>query len=430
MQRISQALNNKENTLKGSSVVSIENKELCKIRTITAFLSLGADKKGWNQEVGKASRFCSDLSNEFQESGYTVQSVRIVTNPFGEYLNTGSLECAREDLSYLSNLLKASDTSGLRVRFAIGEARTKAEIRLLPELVREFGDLCNVCVNVEMDDFGVLDNDLIQSSAEAVSEISRITPRGEGNFNFTVNFNCDPLIPYFPAGYHRKTLGNRFVVGLETPDLLVEALKNFNRGNGSKKHNDLFKGYYEVMRSALQHHISNIKKTIDRSSMDKGFKFSGFDSSAAPSKNCASMVEVYEQMGVPYFGASGTVEASSLLTRVFKSIKDVELVGFSGLMLALTEDTGLARGTVRSDFDIRSLLTYSAVCGIGLDTVPIPGDTPMEKIAALMRDTGTMAFRLNKPLTVRVFPVPGLRAGDMTAFESDDLCNCAVLAVP
>jgi uncharacterized protein len=76
------------------------------------------------------------------------------------------------------------------------------------------------------------------------------------------------------------------------------------------------------------------------------------------------------------------------------------------------------------------LLTYSAVCGIGLDTVPIPGDTPIEKIAALMRDTGTMAFRLNKPLTVRVFPVPGLKAGDKTAFESDDLCNCAVLAVP
>ncbi|MDC9727299.1 MAG: DUF711 family protein, partial [Candidatus Thioglobus sp.] len=38
--------------------------------------------------------------------------------------------------------------------------------------------------------------------------------------------------------------------------------------------------------------------------------------------------------------------------------------------------------------------------------------------------------RLNKPLTVRLFPVPGLNAGDLTAFESDDLCNCAVLSVP
>jgi uncharacterized protein len=411
-------------------MLSMKNKDLCKVRTITTFISLGKEKKNWKQEIRKASKFCSDISRKLIKNNYSVQSVRIVTNPFGEYLNTETLESARSDLSYLSNLLTSSDISGLRVRFAIGEARTDNEISLLPELIREFGDLCNVCVNVGLDNYDILDNDLILRSAEAVSEISNITPRGEGNFNFTINFNCEPLIPYFPASYHRKELGRCFVVGLETPDLLVEVLKDFNESSPSLCHNDLFKGYYEVMSSALQYFITDIKCLIDTASLDKDFIFSGFDSSAAPSKNCSSIVEVYEQMGVEYFGASGTVEASSLLTRVFQSVKDVELVGFSGLMLALTEDTGLAQGTIDSHFDIRSLLTYSSVCGIGLDTVPIPGDTPIEKIAALMRDTGTMAYRLNKPLTVRVFPVPGLHAGDMTAFESADLCNCAVLAVP
>ena len=406
-----------------------KNKDLCRIRTITTFLSLDKGKESWEKEILKASHFCLDLSKVFHKNDYTVQSVRIVTNPFGEYLNTENIESARKDLAYLSNLLNSSDMSGIRIRFAIGEARTRREIEMLPELVKEFGDLCNVCVNVNLDDYGVLNNELIQRASKAVVKISKITPRGEGNFNFTVNFNCDPLIPYFPASYHRKELGNRFVVGLETPDLLVNVLKEFNQID-THNHNDLFKGYYDAMSKALQYHISTIKNIIDRANIDKVFSFSGFDSSAAPSKNCASMVEVYEQMGVEYFGSSGTVEASSLLTKVFKSIKDVELVGFSGLMLALTEDTGLAQGTINSNFDIRSLLTYSSVCGIGLDTVPIPGDTPIDKISALMRDTGTMAYRLNKPLTVRLFPVPGLKAGDITVFESDDLCNCAVLAVP
>lgn len=410
--------------------MNYKNKALCRVRTITTFISLGQNKETWEKEILTASQFCADLSHDFQKHGYTVQSVRIVTNPFGEYLTTDSLEGARNDLAYLSDLLNASDTSGVRVRFAIGEARTKREIEMLPELVKEFGDLCNVCVNVNRDEFDILDNELIQLSSEAVVQISKLTPRGEGNFNFTVNFNCDPLIPYFPASYHRGERGNRFVIGLETPDLLVSVLKRYNQSNDEKSHNALFKGYYEVMSQALQHHVSAIKGIIDQSKIDSSFIFSGVDSSAAPSKNCASMVDVYEEMGVEYFGSSGTVEASSLLTRVFKSIKGVELVGFSGLMLALTEDTGLARGTVNSQFDIRSLLTYSSVCGIGLDTVPIPGDTPVNKISALMRDTGTMAYRLNKPLTVRVFPVPGLSAGEMTAFESDDLCNCAVLAVP
>lgn len=46
-----------------------------------------------------------------------------------------------------------------------------------------------------------------------------------------------------------------------------------------------------------------------------------------------------------------------------------------------------------------------------------------------MRDTGTMAFRLNKPLTVRLFPIPNRHSGERTYFESDDLCNGQVLAV-
>lgn len=410
--------------------VDYKDKTLCNIRTITAFLSLNKDKESWKNEISKASRFLSELTAEFQSHHYTVQSVRIVTNPFGEYLNLSSLESARTDLRYISELLAEHSQSGIRVRFAVGEAKTAREIELLPALINEFGDLCNACVNVPLDESGILDNELISAAALCVKEISAITPRGEGNFNFTVNFNCKPLIPYFPAGYHQSESGDCFVIGLETPDLLVSTLKAFNAETKATSHNERFSSYYKILHTALQYHISAIQQIITDAEIELPFKFSGFDSSAAPSKNCASMAEVYEQMGVEYFGAAGTVEVSGLLTKVFKSIKETDLVGFSGLMLALTEDKGLANGSVKSNFDIRALLTYSAVCGIGLDTVPVPGDVSVEKLAALMRDTGTMAFRLNKPLTVRVFPVPGLQAGDITQFESDDLCNCAVLAVP
>lgn len=412
-----------------SQQITYKNTALCKIRTITTFLSLDKNKENWQTRIQDASNFCIQLTKIFNKHNYDVQSIRIVTNPFGEYLDTSSLSNAKKDLSYLSDLLTSSNTD-TRVRFAIGEAKTPHEIALLPELIKEHGDLCNVCVNIERDEFDILNNERIKQAVKTVKEISEITPRGEGNFNFTVNFNCAPLIPYFPASYHNKALGDCFVIGLETPDLLVNVLKESNKQAKNKVHQQRFKSYYDVMHQALQYHISAINSIVINQSTNNNFVFSGFDSSAAPSKNCASMVEVYEQMGVEYFGASGTVEATALLTKVFKSIQGVRLLGFSGLMLALTEDTGLAKGSMNKHFDIRALLTYSAICGIGLDTVPIPGDTPTHKIEALMRDTGTMAYRLNKPLTVRLFPVPNLKAGDITAFESDDLCNCAVLAVP
>ncbi|PLY06164.1 MAG: DUF711 domain-containing protein [Arcobacter sp.] len=409
--------------------MTYKNNDLCKIRTITTFLTLTENKELWKKEIKKACDFCNELTIKFNQNEYEVQSIRIVTNAFGEYLDTSSLKSAKADLEVLSNLLNSFVSDGLRIRFAIGEAKTVQEVELLPELIASYGDLCNACVNVPVNDYGILDNELITHCSNAVQKISKITPRGEGNFNFTVNFNCEPFIPYFPASFHNSSLENSYVVGFETPDLLVHVLDEFNKNRKIVNHQELFGKYYEIMSEALQYHVDNVKVILD-SYDNKEFKFVGIDSSAAPSKNCSSMTKVYELLGVPYFGAAGSVEASSLLTKVFKGVKNMPLVGFSGLMLAVIEDLGLAKGTIENNYDIRTLLTNSAVCGIGLDTVPIAGNTSLSKISALMRDTGTMAFRLNKPLTVRLFPYPNKKAGEITEYESDDLCNCAILAVP
>ena len=403
-----------------------KNKELCRLRTISFFLTLHKDKTQWEDALYSVKRDVDLLLPAVQKAGYTLQSIRVITNPFGEYLDLTNLQTAKADLQYLTELLNKFNESGIRLRFAIGAARNKEEIALLPELIAAYGDLCNACVNVPLDENGVLDNELIEQSVYAVQKIANITPRGEGNFNFTVNFNCKPFIPYFPAGYHLSHLPNSFVIGLETPDLLVEVLKSVPKS----PHNQFYADCYQAMSQALQHHVDQVLEMLSAVKLSGAFEFAGIDSSAAPSKNCASMTKVYELMGLPYFGAAGSVEVSALLTKVFKSVQRVPLVGFSGLMLAVTEDLGLAEGTQKHYFDIRALLTYSAVCGIGLDTVPVAGNVKAESIAAIMRDTGTMAFRLNKPLTVRLFPIPNKVAGEISEFESDDLCNCRLLHIP
>ena len=65
-------------------------------------------------------------------------------------------------MQYLTELLNKFNESGIRLRFAIGAARNKEEIALLPELIAAYGDLCNACVNVPLDENGVLDNELIE----------------------------------------------------------------------------------------------------------------------------------------------------------------------------------------------------------------------------------------------------------------------------
>lgn len=356
---------------------NLQSTELCRVRAITAFTVLPRDTAQWHGILAEAKAQCDTLAAACQAQGYTVQSVRIVSNPFGEYLDTGSLHAAAHGLAEIRRILNELNQNGLRIRFAVGEARTDAEIALLPGLIAEYGDLCNACVNVPIDENGFLDNDLIRKSVAVVQEIARITPRGEGNFNFTVNFNCASYIPYFPAGYHRGERGNAIVFGLETPDLLAAALRGLEKQPAP--HAAQMQAAFAAMKNALQYHIDRVQSIIAATPLAKGWTYIGMDTSAAPSKNCTSMAELYRLLGVPYFGASGTVEASALLTRVFKAQENVQLQGFSGLMLAVTEDEGLAAATRAAQFDIRTLLTYSSVCGIGLDTVPIPGDTDAEK---------------------------------------------------
>ena len=404
---------------------------LVRVRTVTAFIALGPDHSQWQQVLAQAKHQCDSLADALeQQAGYAVQSIRLVSNPFGEYLDTASADSAQQGLARITALLTELNTGTRRIRFAIGEARSSAEVALLPALIASYGDLCNACVNVELDANGYLEDELLQASVQAVQQIAQCTPRGEGNFNFTVNFNCASGIPYFPAGYHRGDLDNCLVLGLETPDLLVNVMQALQPERQSLPHPAWMARAAQALGDALNSHVQRISDCVAATALDAGWRVIGMDTSAAPSKSCASMVQVYQLLGVPFFGASGTVEASALLTRVFKSVQHMPQIGFSGLMLAVTEDSGLAQATQDGQFDIRALLTYSSVCGIGLDTVPVPGDASASQIAAVMRDTGTMAFRLKKPLTVRLFPVPGLKAGDITAFESADLCNCAVLALP
>jgi len=192
---------------------------------------------------------------------------------------------------------------------------------------------------------------------------------------------------------------------------------------------------FAALRGAVAPHLKALDGICKGAAAAGAVRYIGIDTSAAPSKDAESLCTVCELLGLPHFGAAGTLGAAQFLTRLFKSFGkaqggELDLIGFSGFMLACLEDAGLAKSAAAGQFNITALNAYSAVCGIGLDTVPVPGDTPVSKLEALMSDTGAMAFRLSKPLTVRLFPCPGLKAGEMTRFTSSDLCNCAVFEVP
>jgi uncharacterized protein (UPF0210 family) len=87
----------------------------------------------------------------------------------------------------------------------------------------------------------------------------------------------------------------------------------------------------------------------------------------------------------------------------------------------------LAQRAAEGLLTLTDLLTYSAVCGTGLDTVPLPGDVTDDTLAAILLDVAALALRLDKPLTARLMPLPGKQAGDTLEFKSEFFANSRVM---
>jgi len=72
---------------------------------------------------------------------------------------------------------------------------------------------------------------------------------------------------------------------------------------------------------------------------------------------------------------------------------------------------------------IDALLSYSAVCGTGLDTIPLPGDITADQLSLIIGDMASLAFKWRKPLSARLLPVLGKGWGEMTEFDDPFLVN-------
>jgi uncharacterized protein (UPF0210 family) len=103
--------------------------------------------------------------------------------------------------------------------------------------------------------------------------------------------------------------------------------------------------------------------------------------------------------------------------------------GFSGLMIPVLEDAVLAHRVAEGRMGLADLMQWSAVCGTGLDTIPLPGDTSEVALSSILFDVAALALRLGKPLTARLMPIPGKGPGDWTSFDFPYLTDSRVISL-
>jgi uncharacterized protein (UPF0210 family) len=381
------------------------------IRTITYFID-----PGWplNEEaLTNAGEFIRTARPAFEDQGYTVQTTRLTTSPFPDLLGSGGI---RQAVELADALRRASAEIGFEY-VSIGPAlpHIPDSFAAIPEIL---SNMDNVFVSSIMaaPEMGI-SLGAVKRSAEIIERIAPIEPNGFANLYFAAMANVPPQTPFFPASYHRGGEPT-FGLGIESADLAVTAFEGGDSINSARRR-------LSDMLSANGQGLARVGRQLEQRF---GIPFTGVDFSLAPfPEDLKSIGTAMEHMGIPAVGSQGTLTAAAVLAHALDQA-NFPRAGFNGLFLPVLEDSVLARRAAEGRLRANDLLLYSAVCGCGLDILPLPGETSVEELTPILLDVCALALRLNKPLAARLMPVPGKAAGDPTDFDFPFFANGRVLA--
>ncbi|MGH2521527.1 MAG: DUF711 family protein [Anaerolineales bacterium] len=370
------------------------------IRTVTYFVDPAFPLT--DERLAAGGRAMAEIRAALEAGGYIVQTVRLATTPFPRALNG--------DVSHVMKFALDLEAACFVHQFdcaTLGPARPAdgaAFYQIIPEVITATENVFAAAIIAEAT--GGVSLPAIRWAAEVIRRNATARPDGFGNLRFAALANIPPGSPFFPAAYHDGGTPT-FSIGLEAADLAVSAFAEAAT---------LADGRTRLIRT-VEEHAQKIVKIAKRASGVRGLRFGGVDFSMAPYPEAArSLGSALERLTGSPAGERGTLAAAAFLADALDRAK-FSSAGFSGLFFPVFEDAVLAARAAEGQLSVSDLLLYCAVCGTGLDTLPLPGDVSEEMLAALLVDVAALALRLSKPLAARLMPIPGKSAGDEVKYD-------------
>jgi len=383
-----------------------------KVRTITAFIRL--NPSDYKRQLAETAQTLNIAKKKFEQSGWVVETTRITTQPFPEFVRGLPREKA------LALLLELDSLAAGSYEFNVGPAMMKdSDDPSMVDLAAEFlarAKVTNSSAVIAAEDG--IHWQTIQRVAHLVKYIAENTPHGQGNFRFAATAMVSPYGPFYPASYHTAG-GGKFAIGLESANVVLRVLsetKGMPQPASAK------------LSSELSRYAQEAEAIAQNFARESAWEYLGLDPTPAPEGDVSigAAIEAYTGHAV---GSSGTLSTAFLITTAVRSVP-VQQVGYAGLMLPVLEDKRLAQRWSEGKLSIDALLSYSSVCATGLDTVPLPGDVTEEQIARILGDVAALASKWHKPLTARLLPVKDKHAGDQSNFDDPHLTNATIQVLP
>jgi uncharacterized protein len=384
-----------------------------KVRAITGFVRL--DRATYQKQIVDALVVLRKVESEFESSGYEVETVRLTTQPLAELVAGMSEEQA---LAFLAQLDELSVKEKFLPNVGPGMLHDADDPATMHLLERALSKLPNIAASAIIADESGIHWKTIRRTAELVKYVSQHSTRSQGTFNFTATAMVKPFAPFFPGSYHTGT-GRQFAIGFEGANVVRDVFAK-DTGNAQTAIADL--------TAELARHASVAAAVGKKVAAETGWAYLGVDPTPAPSED-VSIGAAIEAFTGAKFGSSGTLTAARIITAAVQAVPEKQ-VGYSGLMVPVMEDKLLAQRWAESTYNIDSLLAYSAVCGTGLDTIPLPGDISTEQLERIFGDVASLATKWNKPLSARLQPIQDKKAGDQTDFQNPYLFNTTLHPLP
>ena len=383
-----------------------------KVRALTAFVRI--DRTHFESQIGDTLTMLRDAKRAYEQRAYEVQTIRITTQPFSEIIQ-GLNEAESAQFFRALNALATRESFIPNIGPAMLNPADPSRADQIALILAQNDQLESSIIVAQED--GVR-WPAVRAAASVMKYLSEHTPHSDGNFRFVATAMLGPYGPFFPGSYHTGA-GRQFSVGLESANVVQAALA-------------AYPGYIGRAEKALTADLSlyaveceQIAREIEKRS---GWTYAGLDPTPAPAGEI-SIGDAIEKFSGAKFGSSGTMTAAAMITRAVKSVP-VKRVGYAGLMVPVLEDSTLAQRWSEGVFNIDALLAYSAVCGTGLDTVPLPGDVTEDQLARIIGDMATLAYKWKKPLSARLQPVAGKKAGEKTEFNNPHLVDATIQKLP
>ena len=393
------------------------------IRTITIGLASNYVEKLDELQVAIKS-FISDTRSEYERNKCEIRTIRLnlpaVYQKGREQVNEKRLY---KSINLISDFAESLGIRWFNVPF---DTLNISDIEL-PNIIhcalRVLKSFPKSFVNFIVADRNFINYNAIIQISKFIKSAGSLDSTGYNNFRVGVSCNPRADTPFFPFTHSSGALG--FSIGLELPPVINRIIREVETID------------LAVIRAKLVDEIMSVVIGIETSakkvSRNSKITFQGIDLSIAPFPHKdGSVAALIEQLGVDYLGSNGTLFITSYLTDILKHIEKkgrIKTAGFNGVMYSLLEDEYMGKRNNNKIYSIDSLTSYSAVCGCGLDMVPLPGDIFEEEITSIILDIAGLSTVLRKPLGVRLLPIPMKNENEFTHFNMDFLYNTRIKKV-